>query len=145
MPREANLVPAVRQIAERVAQCAGYSSAEAQRIASSVGRAVEIVLARPAGGNPPPPGQGGAAPSGPGDSLDIQFERNGGYLDVWLRYRADSNGRPAVDPAVSSEALRQGMDSAEFGQEGDVAFCRLRRALPREKVDHQCELPPDGH
>lgn len=136
IPRDANLVPAVRQIAERVAECAGYAAADARRIASSVGRAVEIVVARPAPRSSPLPASD--------DSLDIQFERDSAYLDVWLRYRADRRDQPVADPALSSEALRQGMDSAEFGHQGDVAFCRLRRALPSEKVNHRCEPPPNA-
>ncbi len=142
IPRDVKLVPAVRQVAERVGQCAGYTAAEAQRIASSVGRAVEIVLSPPARRSSPAASEGGP---GSGDLLDIRFERDGAYLDIWLRYRADHHDRPAVDPALSSEALRQGMDSAEFGREGEVAYCRLRRALPLEKVDHQCDVPPNAH
>jgi len=161
IPRDTALVPALRLIAERVAQCAGYTSADAQRIASSVGRAVEIVLSRPGRGSSPTAGEGGparrsspmaseggpapAAKSASDDSLDIRFERDAGHLNIWLRYRADQRGRPVVDPALSSEALRQGMDSAEFGREGEAAFCRLRRALPHERVEHQCEMPPDAH
>jgi hypothetical protein len=133
IPRDLTLVPAVRQVAERVAQCAGYTAADAARMASSVGQAVEAVLARRV---PEPPWDGGG--------LDIRFERQGVYLDVWVRYRADDSGRPAVDAALSSEALRQGMESVEFGREGEVAYCRLRRTLPREKVDHQCDVPPDA-
>jgi len=146
IPRDTALVPAVRQIAERVAQCAGYTTADAQRIASSVGRAVEIVLSRLGQRGSPTASEGEpAAASLPDDLLDIRFERDARYLNIWLRYRADQGSRPAVDPALSSEALRQGMDSAEFGREGEAAFCRLRRALPHEKVDHQCEMPPDAH
>ena len=146
IPRDTALVPAVRQIAERVAQCAGYTTADAQRIASSVGRAVEIVLSRPGQRGSPTASEGGpAAASLQDDLLDIRFERDARYLNIWLRYRADQGSRPVVDPALSSEALRQGMDSAEFGREGEAAFCRLRRALPHEKVDHQCEMPPDAH
>ncbi len=131
MPADARLAPAVRQLAERVAQCAGYTAADAARFASGVGRVVEMVLARP-------------ATAAPNDLLDIRFVRDGVYLDVWLRYRADAYDRPALDPVLSSEALRQGIDSADFGLEGDLAYCRLRRVLPREKVDHQCEVPPDA-
>ncbi len=131
IPRSATLVPTVRQIAERVAQCAGYTGADAARIAAAVAQAADIVVARPA-----LPGPGGD------DSLDIRFHRNGLYLDVWLRYRSDEGDRPSADPTLSMEALREAMDSVEFGREGETAFCRLRRTLPREKADHQCEMPP---
>lgn len=134
LPRDSRFVPAVRLIAERAAQCAGYTAADAARIASSVGRAFEMVLARPVSG---------ASAPGASDSVDIRLEREGGYLDVWLRYVPGNNGSPTVD-ASSDGALRAGMDSAEFGREGEVEYCRLRRRLPREKVDHQCELPPDA-
>ncbi len=130
IPRDAALVPTVRQVAERVAQCAGYSAADAARIASTIIRAVDIAVTLPG--------------SRGDDSVDIQFRRDGLYLDVWLRYRSEDCDRPVVDPTLSSEALRQGMDSVEFGREGDVAFCRLRRALPREKVDHHCEIPREA-
>jgi len=133
IPREVQLVPAVRQIAERVAQCAGYTAADAVRIASSVGQAVDTVLARQA-----------PDVSNENDPLEIRFEREDVHLDVWLRYRVGEHDRPVVDAALSSEALRQGMDSVEFGREGEVAYCRLRCVLPREKIDHQCEVPPDG-
>ena len=132
VPRDAKFVPALRQLAERVSQCAGYSAADAARVASAVGQVVEILFTRAA-----------AQPSpGVNDSLDIRFERKDGFLDVWLRYAAEEQGPPAVDPSLSSEALRHGMDSAEFGREGDVQFCRLRRKLPTDKTDHQCDAPP---
>ena len=133
IPRDVLLAPAVRQIAERVAQCAGYTAADAVRVASSVGLAVDTVLARQA-----------PDASSENDPLEVRFEREGVYLDVWLRYRAGEQDRPVVDAALSSEALRQGMESVEFGREGEVAYCRLRRALPAEKVDHLCEVPPEG-
>lgn len=134
LSRRADMIPAIRDIAERVAQCAGYESAEAVRIASSVRHAVDVVFARPE-----PPDQ----PEPP--DIDIRFVRDGGHLEVWLRYPAwdgDNRGEP-LDPVLSREALRQGIDSVEFGREGDMAYCRLRRALPKEKVDHECEAPPD--
>ncbi len=139
MPPDAKFMPTIRQVAERVAQCAGYTATEAQRIGAGVGRVVEVVLSRlrPAQASSGGQGAHGAEP------LDIRFQRDGRYLDVWLRYRADPCDRPAVDPALSREAIEQGMDSAEFGLEGDIAVCRLRRELPRDKVDHQCEAP-DG-
>ena len=132
IPRDVHLVPAVRQVAERVAQCAGYTAADAARIALSVGQATDTVLARQV----PEDDSGRNAP------LDIRFEQEGVHFDVWLRYRAEAGDRPAVDPALSREALRQGMESVEFGREGEVAWCRLRRTLPREPGDHQCKAPP---
>jgi hypothetical protein len=132
IPRDVQLVAAVRQVAERVAQCAGYTAADAAAVASSVAQAMGTVLGR----------QAPAASTGH-DLLDIRFEREGVHLDVWLRYRAGDGDRPVVDPALSSEALRQGMDSVEFGREGEMAWCRLRRVLPRQPVDHQCEMPPE--
>lgn len=132
IPRDVQLVAAVRQVAERVAQCAGYTAADAVRIASCVAQAMDTVLAC-------------RTPDAPAvrDLLDIRFEREGVHLDVWLRYRSGDGDRPIADPALSSEALRQGMDSVEFGREGELAWCRLRRVLPREPVDHQCEMPPE--
>ncbi len=134
IPRDVQLVPAVRQVAERVAQCAGYTASDAARIALTVGQAVEVVLTS------------ASSDGGGREPIEIRFERESVHLDVWLRYRATEPERaPAVDPAVSSEAMRQGMDSVEFGREGELAYCRLRRELPREKTDHQCEAPPDAH
>lgn len=132
IPRDVQLVAAVRQVAERVAQCAGYTAADAVRIASCVAQAMDTVLACRA-----PDASTGR------DLLDIRFEREGVHLDVWLRYCPGDGDRPIADPALSSEALRQGMDSVEFGREGELAWCRLRRVLPREPVDHQCEMPPE--
>ncbi len=133
IPGNPNLVPALRQVAERVAQCAGYSAAEAARVAASVGHAVDTVLQRL--------NSEGAV----GEPLEMRFEREDVHLDIWLYYHAPDGGRAVLDPAVSGEALRQGMDSVEFGRDGDMNYCRLRRALPADKVDHQCEMlpPPD--
>ena len=132
IPPDVRLVAAVRQLAERVAQCAGYPAADAARLASSVEQAIERVLARP-------------APNLPGgrDALDIRFERDGAYLDVWLRQRMGAGEWPAADPLLENDALRQGVDTVETGREGDVAYWRLRRRLPHEKADHQCEAPAD--
>ena len=129
---DVRLAQAVRQIAERVAQCAGFASADAMRLAASVGQADETLLAR-------------ASAEG-GESLDIRFDRDARVLDVTFRYRPSGGSRPgaAVDPSLSGEAMRQGMDSVEFGAEGAMQYCRLRRALPHEKVGHDCEMPlPD--
>jgi hypothetical protein len=116
LPRDCDLAPALRQIAERIAQTAGYASTEAARIGTSVGQAADAVMADLVGAS----------------QLDVTIERNRENLDVWLRYPVAPVGRPpaAVDAALSSEALRQGMDSVEFGNEDGVAYCRLRRALP---------------
>ncbi len=131
IPRDARLIGAVRQVAERAAQCAGYTAADADRIAASVGRALETVLAREA-----------ADAAQAQEAVEVRFEREGSHLDIYLRYRASGDDRPAVDGALSGEALRQGMDSVEFGRDGPIAWCRFRRALPRDKADHQCEMPP---
>jgi hypothetical protein len=131
IPRDVQLAAAVRQVAERVAQCAGFSSPEAVRVAASVAAAIDAVLTRL---SPP------AARSG----IDLHFERVGSHLDIWVRYEAGEDNRPhAVDAALSSEALRQGMDSIEFGRDNGIAYCHLRRVLPHEKIDHQCELHRD--
>ena len=130
IPCDVRLVPAVRRVAERVAQCAGYSAGEAVRVASSVAHAADTLLRRLEA-------QGRVA-----DPIDIRFRREGGHLDVWMYYTAPDSDIAAPDPAISGEALRQGMDSVEFGRQGEVGFCRLRRVLPSEKVDHQCEVPP---
>ena len=132
IPSDVHLVAAVRQVAERVAQCAGYTAADAAAVASAVAQVIETVLACPA-----------ADRAGERDLLDVRFEREGAHLDVWLRYRPGDGDRTILDPALSSEALRQGIDSVEFGREGELAWCRLRRVLPREPVDHQCEMPPE--
>ncbi len=133
MPGDAQFVPALRQVAERVAQCAGYAATEAARVAASVGHAANTVIERL------------QAESGRPEPLDVRFQREGVHLEVWLYYRTSDGGRPLLDPAVSGEALRQGMDSVEFGRDGDMNYCRLRRTLPADKVDHQCEVlpPPD--
>jgi hypothetical protein len=126
IPCDARLSPAIRQIAERVAQCAGYSAAEAVRVASGVGQAAEALMARSSG------------------EFDIRFQRESRFLDVVFRRRACPGDSPETieNAAVSSEAMRLGMESVEFGVEDEVAYCRLRRVLPDEKVDHQCEMPP---
>ncbi len=131
IPGNPQMVPVLRQVAERVAQCAGYSAAEAARVAASVGHAVETVMQRL------------NIEGAEREPLEMRFEREDLYLDVWLYYHAPDGGRALPDPAVSGEALRQGMDSVEFGREGEMNYCRLRRVLPREKTDHQCEMPPD--
>ncbi len=131
IPRDARLIDAVRHVAERAAQCAGYSAADADRIAASVGQALETVLAREV------PDAAHAQ-----EPIEVRFEREGPYLDIFLRYAAAGDDRPVVDGALSGEALRQGMDSVEFGRDGAIAWCRLRRTLPRDKADHQCEVPP---
>ncbi len=131
IPREAQLVGAVRQVAERAAQCAGYAGADADRFAASVGQALETILARAA-----------ANTEHAREPIEVRFEREGAFLDVYLRYHATDGDRPALDGSLSAEALRQGMDSVEFGRDGAVTWCRLRRALPRNKTDHQCEMPP---
>jgi hypothetical protein len=133
LPRDVLMIPALRGIAERVAQCCGYSAAEAARIASSVGQAADAVFGRP--------------PAGGGEQVEVEFGHESTWLDVWLRYPQPGPGRvpAAVDAALSSEALRNGMDSVEFGNENGLAYCRLRRMLPREKVDHECESPPEAH
>ena len=126
---DVRLAPAVRQVAERAAQCAGFDAGEAIRLAASVGQAAETLLSRV------PPG---------GDGVAVRFERDGRFLEVTFRYRPEGGTRPgaSVDPSLSGEAMRQGMDSVEFGAEGDMQYCRLRRALPHEKTDHKCEMPP---
>jgi hypothetical protein len=123
-------VATVRQLAERVAQCAGFATADAIRVAASVGLVTETLLSR--------------APAGNGEALDIRFERDATALDVTFRYRPFGGGRPggSVDPSLAGDAMRQGMDSVEFGAEGEIEFCRLRRTLPHEKFNHQCEMPP---
>ncbi|MGE5359876.1 MAG: hypothetical protein ACM3NQ_12745 [Bacteroidales bacterium] len=129
LPRDCGLVPALRQVSERMAQCAGYTSAEAARVGTSVGQAADALMAAHAAAS----------------QLDVTIQRNSTHLDIWLRYPLALGDREpaAVDAALSSEALRQGMDSVEFGDEDGIAYCRLRRALPQEKVDHQCAAPPD--
>lgn len=131
LPREPRLTVALRDIAERLAQCAGYPASEAVRIASSVGQAVDAVI-------------GQLSADVPDQQIDVRFERGEDDLHVWMRYRAGAQARgpAAVDAALSREVLRQGMDSVEFGNENGMAYCHLRRQLPREKVDHQCEVPP---
>ncbi len=132
MPRDVQLAATARQIAERVAQCAGYTAPEAVRVASSVGAAIDAVLTR-------------LSPPHVRSGIDLRFERLGNYLDIWLRYETGDDSRPqAVDAALSSEALRQGMDSIEFGRDNGTAYCHLRRVLPHEKVDHKCEMHRDG-
>ena len=128
IPPDAQFVVAVRQVADRVAQCSGYSAADAERFASSVGRAVEQVLERA---------------SADGAALDIRFERDATHLDVWLRYRAADADRAGADAALSRETPQPGPEGVEMGREGEFSYWRLRRPLPHEKVDHQCELPPD--
>ncbi len=130
MPGDAQLVPALRQVAERVAQCAGYAATDAARVAASVGHAATTVIERLQGESAEP------------QLLDIRFQREGVHLDVWLFYPTSDGDRTVLDPAVSGEALRQGMESVEFGRDGDTTYCRLRRMLPRDKVDHRCEMPP---
>jgi hypothetical protein len=128
--RDVLFAPAVRKIADRAAQCAGFASADAIRLAASVGRAAETLLARDSAEG--------------GETVEVRFEHDARVLDVTFRYRPAGGGRPgaSVDPSLSGDALRQGMDSVEFGADGAIEYCRLRRALPREKVDHQCEMPP---
>jgi hypothetical protein len=130
LPRDIQMIPALRDIAERVAQCSGYAAPEAVRIASCVSRAADAVFGR--------------LSVAPNDQIEVVFERESKHLDVWLRYPVPGQGRvpAAVDAALSSEVLRQGMDSVEFGDENGLAYCRLRRVLPHEKVDHECEMPP---
>jgi hypothetical protein len=132
IPCDEQYVPAVRQLAERVAQCAGYSAAEAVRVASSVGHAAQTLI-RQLGGD--------ARQSQP---VEVCFQREGAHLEVWLQYAASDSDSAVLDPAISGEALRQGMDSVEFGRRGEVSYCRLCRALPHDKVDHKCEAPRDG-
>ncbi len=130
IPRDAQLAQAVRQVAERVAQCSGYSAVEAVRVGASVAAAIDAVLTRLS----PPTAQSG---------IELRFERVTDHLDIWVRYQAGEHHRPqGVDAALSSEALRQGMDSIEFGSDDGVAYCHLRRVLPEEKVDHQCAADP---
>ncbi len=129
MPADAKLAPTVRQLAERVAQCAGYGADDSQRISSAVARAFEVVLARP-------------AVKTVGAPVDIRFVRNAAYLEVWLTY-PDGDDRAAVDSQLSRDVVDGGMDT-EFGRERDTAYCRLRRLLPPSKVDHHCALPPDA-
>ncbi len=132
IPRDVQLTAAVRQLAERAAQCAGYSGVEAVRVGASVTAAVDAVLTRLS----PPTAQSG---------IELRFERVGNHLDIWVRYEAGEDDRSqAVDAPLSSEALRQGMDSIEFGRDDGVAYCHLRRVLPHDKVDHQCQTPHDG-
>ncbi len=116
LSRDCDLAPMLRQIAERIAQAAGYAPTEAARIGTSVGQAADALM----------------ADLDAGGQFDISIERNTENLDVWLRYPVTlANRAPAVDAALSGEALRQGMDSVEFGNEDGVGYCRLRRALPR--------------
>ncbi len=124
VPHDAQLVGAVRQVADRVAQCAGFSAAEAATIASTVARAAEAIIA-------------GSADR---DHLDIRFERHTTHLEVWLRYRAATADRPT---GATPAPLHPGDDDVETGREDEVSYWRLRRALPRDKVDHRCELPPE--
>ncbi len=133
IPPDARFIPAVRQIAERVAQCAGYTAAEAAGIASAVARVAEAVVGGP----------GRAFTNGTG--VDIRFEREAGYLDVLLRYPTTESDRRAPEPPGAGDAAARIMDTVEVGREGDIAFCRLRRRLPDEAVDHKCEMPPDQH
>jgi hypothetical protein len=131
IPCDGQLVGTVRQVAERVAQCAGYTAADASQLASGVEHAVETVM------------QGLERESARPQPVDIRFERDEHHLDVWLCYRSNDGDRAAIEAAVSGDAaLRQGMDDVEFGRHGDLCYCRLRRGLPRERVDHQCEVPP---
>jgi acyl-CoA reductase-like NAD-dependent aldehyde dehydrogenase len=48
---DVRLAPAVRQVAERAAQCAGFDAADAMRLAASVGHAAETLLSRVAAGS----------------------------------------------------------------------------------------------
>ncbi len=120
LPCDCEMGSALRQLAERVAQCAGYGATESARIATSVGQTADAVMA----------GLSKAS------QLDVTFERDTRHLNVWLRYPVASaaRGPAAVDAALSSEALRQGMDSVEFGSEDGIAFCCLRRPLPEHPV-----------
>lgn len=126
VPHDAQLVGAVRQVADRVAQCAGFSAADAETIASSVARAAEAIMGGP----------GSADRQG----LDVRFERDATQLDVWLRYRAANGDSPSE---ATPAPLRSDDGDVEVGREGEVSYWRLRRALPRDKVNHRCELPPD--
>jgi hypothetical protein len=129
LPRDADLVPAVRDVAERLAQCAGYTSEDAVRIASSVGLAADAVMRR-------------WSEARPEQQIDVSFESEWPHLDVWLRYRLSSEECASGPRVPPPETFGEGMDSVEFGREDGVAFCHLQRLLPHEKVDHRCEMPP---
>lgn len=129
IPCDPQYVPAVRQVAERVAQCAGYSAAEAACVASSIGHAADT-LVRQLGTD-----------TRPAEPIEALFQREGAHLDVRLQYLASESDSAVLDPAISGEVLRHGMDSIEFGRQGEVCYCLLRRALPHEKVNHKCEAP----
>jgi hypothetical protein len=127
IPCDARLCQMVRQIAERAAQCAGYTGDDAAGMAAAVVGAAEKIMAI-VGGEP----------------LGISFERKSSCLDVVIRYplTAPGSGAISADTVVSNQAVQQGVQSVEFGVDDEMAYCRLRRVLPREKVDHQCEIPP---
>ncbi len=130
IPHDAQFVAAVRQVAERVAQCSGFTAADAQTIASRLGEAVEHVLRQ-------------SRPSADHEGLDIRFERDPTHLEVWLRYRVGDGDQLASNRAGA--AAVPGTDRVETGRDGEISYWRLRCALPHEKVDHQCEMPRDGH
>ena len=127
IPTDARLRETVRLISKRVAAYVGYPEVEAVRIGQSVDEAVGTMMAC-------------AGARDPGDSIDLRFSTSGGSMEIRLRYQAGESPLTGLDlergfgrsrnggPAI--EAIRTVMDRVEFGQDGNVAYCRLLLHLP---------------
>lgn len=96
----------VRAVAVGAARRAQYASDEAEGIGRAVAEAAAQIV---------------AAAGGPTDFVDLVFAVEGGRFETRLRYVAATERLP-----IASD----GMDSVEFGRDGDFAVCTLARRLP---------------
>jgi hypothetical protein len=111
IPRDPAFVPPLRDLADRVAQYAGYAAGDAHEIGGTV-RETAAALA-----------QSAASPA----DLDIQFRTSGTTFEVTVAFE----GVGGAEPHLSSGA----MDAVAVARDGARTVCQLTRKLPDAFLD----------
>jgi hypothetical protein len=116
-PGDQRLLDTLRDVAAKLAQCAGHGAPDAQSIASAVTSAAAFLMEAlpPAGGR-----------------VEVDFSVESRSMDVVVSCHGGEDGTPVElsTKAIEAELRREGVDSVHFGRADGWPFCRIGKQLP---------------
>ena len=131
VPCDDRFRPVLNVLCERMAKYVGYTDSDATALTSAVVHATDGVLVH--------------AGSPPYTHLDVTISTSDDEIEFRVRYLQEgdtpSPDTPSIEHRLSEpnddgtplEVIQRVVRQVEFGHEGGVEYCALRKALPEEQ------------